>query len=204
MCTSAVRPRIYRMRYNIENIWHWKKIRFPKLIKGQSAFCSSAQIFCSPRNNSAVIEEGGRKAMIELFNGKQTDTLESIRYSFLSRKVATAKSFVTPERLPPTVSATNLHSQSTYLQVMVWMGIGDAMDPTNWGWGLQDNKLTPIMTKKIPAPESLLKVVRCNCTTGCVTLRCSCRKYGTDVCRGVWNLPNRLLCKFGQCATVGR
>lgn len=173
-----------------------KKSAFQKLIKGQSAFCSSAQIFCSPRNNSAVIEEGGRKAMIALFNGKQTDTLESIRYSFLSRKVATAKSFVTPERLPPTVSATNLHSQRTYLQVMVWMGIGDAMDPTNWGWGLQDNKLTPIMTKKIPAPESLLKVVRCNCTTGCVTLRCSCRKYGLT-CAGACGI-----CQTDYCANL--
>ncbi len=139
--------------------------------------------------------------MIALFNGKQTDTLESIRYSFLSRKVATAKSFVTPERLPPTVSATNLHSQRTYLQVMVWMGIGDAMDPTNWGWGLQDNKLTPIMTKKIPAPESLLKVVRCNCTTGCVTLRCSCRKYGLT-CAGACGICQTDYCENLDSASL--
>jgi hypothetical protein len=28
------------------------------------------------------------------------------------------------------------------------------------------------------APEHLLKIIHCNCTTGCSTARCGCRKYG--------------------------
>ena len=40
------------------------------------------------------------------------------------------------------------------------------------------------------SPESLLKMIRCNCATGCASARCSCRKHGLDCssaygqCRG--------------------
>jgi len=39
--------------------------------------------------------------MISLFGGKPYDTLSSLRHVTFSKKVATAKAFVTPERLPP-------------------------------------------------------------------------------------------------------
>ena len=38
------------------------------------------------------------------------------------------------------------------------------------------------------APDILLKMIHCNCTTACTTLRCSCRRYG---------LPCHTVC--GQC-----
>ena len=80
-----------------------------------------------------------------------------------------AKSFVTPERLPATASATKF-------QVMLWMGMADGMEVTEWGWNSQDNSLIPVMLDSNPAPEALLKMIHSNCSTGCSSLRCSCRK----------------------------
>ena len=36
----------------------------------------------------------------------------------------------------------------------------------------------PISTDEPPAPEELLKVIRCNCNTDCSSQRCSCKKHG--------------------------
>ena len=63
---------------------------------------------------------------------------------FCAKKVTTAKTLVTPERLPPTNSATIHHARRTYLQVMVWMGCSKNMDPTKWGLDLQGDKLIPV------------------------------------------------------------
>ena len=125
-------------------------------------------------------EGEGCKAMVSLFNGRQTDSLESLRSRFLSKKVCTAKSFVKPERLPPTTFSAKLHSRRTYLQLMQWMCKTDGINPTDWGWMLQGGKLVPLMMDKNPAPESLLKMIHCSCSTGCSTKRCSCKKSGLE------------------------
>ena len=41
--------------------------------------------------------------------------------SFVAKKVASAKTFPAPERLPPTTFATNFHGRLMYRQVMVWL-----------------------------------------------------------------------------------
>ena len=61
------------------------------------------------------------------------------------------------------------------------MGSGWAVDemlPVAWGWKISESGLTPIQTDLLPAPEDLLKVIRCGCTADCGSLRCSCRKNG--------------------------
>ena len=130
-----------------------------------------------------------QKAMVSLFNGNQSELLESLdslHYSFLSKKVATAKSFVKPERLPPTSSSAKLHCRRTCLQVMQWMGKDDDMNPSEWGWDVQRGKLVPLMLDRNPAPDELLKMIRCNCSVGCITMRRSCRrKMDLNVCQFV-------------------
>ena len=81
--------------------------------------CSES--FSIPNQSQDVVESNGCKAMIALFNADQKDTLASIRYSMLCKKVARAKMFVTPERLPPTASACKFHSLRTYYQIMEWI-----------------------------------------------------------------------------------
>ena len=146
-----------------------KKSVVQKVIAGGSVLHECSKVFRTPTADPATVETSGCDAMVSLFNGGKSDSLASLRYSFLAKKVATAKTFVTPERLPPTTSATNLHSRRTYLQVMEWLGNNDGMQPTEWGWEVQGDILVPLMMKDSPAPNSLLKMVHCNCSSGCST-----------------------------------
>ena len=114
--------------------------------------------------------------MAVLFGGKGADSLAKMRYNNFSRNIVSASSFVTPERLPPTVSATKLHCHRVYYQIIVWIGKKESYDAMNWGWNLKDNLFIPVMSRTNVAPDSLLKVIHCNCFNSCKTLRCSCRK----------------------------
>ena len=96
------------------------------------------------------------------------------------KKVATAKGYVKPERLPPTTSAAKFHCRRTYLQVMQWMSKSDALNLTEWGWDVQRGKLVPLMMDLNPAPDKVLKMIHCNCSTGCFTRKCSCRRNGLE------------------------
>jgi len=57
--------------------------------------------------------------------------LDSLRYNLFSKKIVTAKSFVTPERLPPTEYSTKYHCQRVYFQIMVWIGKESVMNTVN-------------------------------------------------------------------------
>ena len=138
-----------------------------KIIKGESVFCTCSKIFCSPDKDRDTVESAGCKAMVSLFNGNQNESLATLRYSSLCKKVSRAKTFVTPDRLPPTASATRFRSLRTHYQVMVWMGISEDMVPKDWGFKVQGDKLIPIMMDKDHAPEVLLEMIHCNCSSGC-------------------------------------
>jgi len=71
--------------------------------------------------------------MAVLFGDTSTDSLATMRYNTFSKKVVSSSSFVTPERLPPTESATKLHCHRTYFQIMIWIGQQDSMDAVKWG-----------------------------------------------------------------------
>ena len=70
-----------------------KKTVFQKLVNGNSVLRGCSKIFSVPRADHATIESTGCKAMVSLFNGTQSDNHESLRYSFLCKKVAMAKNF---------------------------------------------------------------------------------------------------------------
>ena len=63
---------------------------------------------------------------------------------------------------------------------MMWMGMADGMEVTEWGWNCQDNSLIPVMLDSNSEPEALLKMIHCNCSTGYSSLRYSYRKQGLN------------------------
>jgi hypothetical protein len=134
-----------------------------------------------------MIDDLGSKAMIAIFGGKCIDSLASLRYNIFIKKIASAKSFVTPERLPPTASSTKFHCLRTYYQIMVWTEREGDIDVMNWGWKLEDNNLVPIMSEMNAAPDNLIKMIHCNRTTACKTPCCSCVGYGLP-CHAVCGL----------------
>ena len=155
-----------------------KKSVFQKLVNGESTIKRCAEAFLCPNQTKSVIQDLGCKAMAVIFGGKSTDSLASLRYNLFTKKLVSAQSFITPERLPPTESSTKYHCARVYYQIMVWTGKETGMNVVDWGWKAENNQLVPIMTNKPAAPETLLRMVHCNCTTACRTPRCSCRGYG--------------------------
>ena len=77
------------------------------------------------------------------------------------------------ETLPPTSDAAAQHSYRAYHTVQ--QCLGNDKDPTQWRWKRINNTLFPIMTTKQPAPDALLNMISCRCTSGC-TNSCGCRK----------------------------
>ena len=122
-----------------------------------------------------MIEKSGEAALLSLY-GHSEGNLNSLRYQKFCKKVATNAVFVEPTSLPPTSSAAKYHCFRVYHQVQQWMGNQD-----------MDGKLSPVMSDLKPAPQSLLKVIRCSCKSYCKTKRCTCRKLGltcSNVCGG--------------------
>ena len=94
-----------------------------------------------------------------------------------------SKKQISLERLPPTEDAAKLHSERAYLQVQEWLG--NRLDPTSFGWVLRDGILDPIPMLLKPAPESLMEIKKCGCSTGCRGGRCGCYNgslWCTDRC----------------------
>ena len=95
--------------------------------------------------------------------------------------VASSKKGPAPERLPPTENSAYYHSLRVHEQLLVWKNLkNEAVDPKLWAWQLKGNKLWPIKMDIPPAPENILKFIRCNCKLSsrnpCGTNLCSCRK----------------------------
>ena len=157
-----------------------KQSAFQKLVNGESTIQSCANVFLIPHQARNVIEDHGTKAMAVLFGEKSTDSLASLRYNRFSKKIVTAKSFVTQERLPPTESSTKYHCQRVYFQIMVCIGKEGDTNTVYWGWKQVEKQLLPVMTNKTAAPECLLKMI--HCTTAGRTQQGSCRHMDYHVC----------------------
>ena len=135
-----------------------------------------ANIFCSEDSQHVDIENAGKKALLVLYGCRKMDSINTLRHRMLLEKVVAAKSFVTPERLPPTESATKYHSFRTYYQIRAWQSTEENLNPKEWGWYEKDNSFWPTICDLPPAPDLLLNMIRCSCTTHCATMRCACKK----------------------------
>ena len=147
-------------------------------------------MFNSTSVSKKDVVAAGEKALVCLFNGKADEGLDSLRYRWYCDKVATNTSQVRPQSLSPTSAAAMYHSLCVYHQVQAWKGADETMSTEEWGWKACDGLFLPVMTHLPPAPEALLPVIRCNCSTHCSSLRCTCRKHNLQCsaacgqCRG--------------------
>ena len=108
------------------------------------------------------------------------DNLNEMRYNqFMKLSAAGASKFI-PEKLPPTESAAKEHSFRVHLQILQWKSLMDTdLDPTDWGWKIDNAQLIPVMTTKDAGPPEILNIVRCKCKSAnkqCQSNICSCRK----------------------------
>ena len=82
---------------------------------------------------------------------KQRDSLNGLRYAKFMEMVASGKTSLDPQKLPPTESISyNLENQCP-------------IGPLQW-WRLDGTVFTPVMTDLAAAPESLLSLcMQCKC-----------------------------------------
>ena len=128
------------------------------------------------------IGSAGIRLFVHLYGGKQTDSLNSLRYAKFMEMASCGKT-LEPERLPLTERAAFFHSLRVHHQVILWRELSNKeLDPMQWGWKLDGKMLMPIMTDLDPAPDNMLKFIRCKCKVSsrnpCGTNVCSCRKNG--------------------------
>lgn len=155
-------------------------------------FKDQAEIFMKQSTNEEVMKVG-EEAIASLYNGVPFKGLNLLRYRRFTQKVTLGTTFIQIHTLPPKSAAAKFHNLRVYLQVQQWIGQGDTLVPHAWGWytDTERSKLLPVTTDLPPAPEHLMKVVRCQCKTGCDTKQCSCRKHGLECtpscgeCKGV-------------------
>lgn len=70
-------------------------------------FRKLAQVFYKPDMPREEIIAAGEEALVVLYNGRAGECLDSLRYTKFCQKVATSKSFVQCEVLPPTSAAAS-------------------------------------------------------------------------------------------------
>lgn len=152
-------------------------------------FREQAKVFDLPSSLDDVVA-AGEEALVSLYGGKPGEKLDTLRHQRYCEKLATKSSQIQPQNLPPTSAAAKYHSQRVYLQVKQWKGEDEEISVEDWGWKLSDDQVHPVMTDLPAAPESLLRMIRCNCSLDCASKRCSCRKHGLECspacgqCRG--------------------
>ena len=83
-----------------------KKLVFRKLIKPVPIMKSRGSSILLPNKSKEEISNIDKCVMVDLFGGKSDDSVEWLRQYIFTVKVATAETFVTPERLNPTSHAT--------------------------------------------------------------------------------------------------
>ena len=138
----------------------------------------AAVTFGNPNSTPAQVESAGEKVLVAIYNGKCTDTLNALRHKKYSDKVVVNMTQVDPKNLPPTFAAAKFHSFHVFLQINQWKKSDCDVIPESWGWTRTESGLMPILTDQPPAPEELLKMIRCNSGSDCSSAKCSCKKNG--------------------------
>ena len=158
-----------------------------QIFNADTEFRKLFKIFYDANAEKRDIIRNGEKILIRIYGGKHWKDYESLnvlrKRTFIT-KTATCSKAVRPESLNPTSDSASFHSFRVYHQVQDWLG--NELDPTKWGWKVVGGKLFPEYSSKPPAPQQLLKVVRCGCKTDCSRKTCSCLKYGlkcTEACQ---------------------
>ena len=91
---------------------------------------------------------------------------------------------VTVQKLSPTNSAAKHHLFRVYYQVQVWLE-NETLQVADWGWELMNGNLHLIKMDTPPAPEALMKIIKCDCTLQCDTNKCTYKNNGlfcTQLC----------------------
>lgn len=150
-----------------------------------------SKVFLDNTTIQEDVSAAGEKLIVCLYGGASHEQLNNLRYRKFVSKVMTSTKYVPVNTLPPTCSSAHYHSLRVYLQVHEWITKDNNLNPLEWGWKSDNGLLMPVQTNMPPAPDDLLKIIRCCCKTNCDSKRCTCRRHGLECssgcgeCRGI-------------------
>ena len=104
------------MRYNIKSVWYLGKPVALKQVQNSVHFQHLADLFTNQGATKKDIIAAGEEALVHVYNGKQGEGIDGLRYKRFCEKVAKSSTFVEPQTMPPTSAATQHHSLRAYLQ----------------------------------------------------------------------------------------
>ena len=134
-------------------------------------------LFLSSDSTHEEIQRAGESFLLKLYGASKCASLDELRY-ICYKKAVTKTSLSSSSQLAtllPTSAAAKQHSFRAYLTVQEWMG--RFLQPTDWGWKLEDT-LTLIDSDRPIAPETLLNMISCGCKLDGCGVSCGCRKTG--------------------------
>jgi hypothetical protein len=148
-------------------------------------------VFLVENSEKECILSAGERIIAFLYGGSEYETLDLLRFRRFVQKTATASGCLQIHDLPPTSDTGKLHIMRAFFQCQIWIGNQEKFLPEEWGWHYGNCRLQPTRSILPPAPEHLLKIIKCNCRHGCDSKRCACKRHGLECsaacgdCRGV-------------------
>ena len=130
-----------------------------KKFKTNTVLHQSAKVFDDESAAPEEIAVAGKKALVEMYNGKKNESLNALRKRKYCEKVAKSLYRVEGKSLPPTTAASKFHSYRVYLQICQWKNPNCNLQEESWGWKLTDSGYSPVLTDLPPATPELLKVI---------------------------------------------
>ena len=121
------------------------------------------------------ISTAGEQALVILYNGTSGEQLDSLHYKHFYNKVCTNASCIHPQTRHPLQLLQN--TTASEFTPKYWSGkvvVSKSGLCMEWEWKKGDGKLVPVLTNLLPAPDELLKMIRCNCHSDCSSMKCTC------------------------------
>jgi hypothetical protein len=153
-----------------------KQLSFKKLANNDE-LRKRVDVFNKSDSSADEVASAGEAFLMAMYQPGYGTTLDEMRYNNYKRNVAKQPVYVMFDLaiLPPTSCAARQHSHRVFHQVQAWRGI--QLPPTDWGWKVVENNVIPVTSMKAAAPERLLRLIACNCKSGCER-SCECKRAG--------------------------
>ncbi|GBM01734.1 hypothetical protein AVEN_271975-1 [Araneus ventricosus] len=142
------------------------KTKFCSLLETNRHWEEKIQVFFNSEATIDQVAKAGETFLIHLYGGNPRTSacdLNHLRYTLFTQSATKARS--TLACLPPTVDAARFHALRLYLQIQKWLG--HEKNPFQWGWVPTRFGLSPRKMERDAAPESLVKIISCNCKNAC-------------------------------------
>ena len=148
---------VFGMLHHLEVYSIRKGKELLKKILGSKKMQARFREFNKKDAEKTSVARNDEEVLSQFYESATELSLNSLRYSILHKKDATATTAVTPETLPPTSNASMFHSYRTYHQTQVWRG--ESIDPLGWVFSIH-RKDDASNYDRTTCTTKLLKIVR--------------------------------------------